>query len=85
MQPKPVIAANVGGIPSYLDHDINRLLFEKNSIKDLTVKPDYLLSQPICANQMGLAGFDKLSQEFSDEYYLEHFKNMIESCLKPNS
>jgi len=79
---KPVIAANVGGIPHYLNDGVNGLLFEKEDICDLAKKIDYLLSHPMKAKQMGSAGFEKVMQEFSNERYLAHFQNMIESCLK---
>ena len=42
----PVIASNVGGIAEFIDHDVNGLLFEHNSIDDLRVQIDRVLTEP---------------------------------------
>jgi glycosyltransferase involved in cell wall biosynthesis len=42
----PVIASNVGGIPSMIQDGINGLLFEKGNIKSLVSKIKILLFDP---------------------------------------
>lgn len=49
---KPVIAANVGGIPELIEDGVNGYLFDPNSVDDLEEKVDKLIGDPILVERL---------------------------------
>ncbi len=62
---KPVIATSVGGIPELVDHKRTGLLIPPNDPEALSDAVIFLLSNPAIAVNMGLAGYERVQQEFS--------------------
>ena len=79
---KPIIASNVDGIPTYIKHEFNGLLFESENAEDLAEKIKIILSNPDYAKKLAENGYNYVHQHLSEERYIECFKKMIEKVLK---
>lgn len=79
---KPVIGANVDGIPTIVKDGYNGLLFEKGDSEDLASKLRIILSDKAYADTLAKNGRSFVQNETSNERYLELFSEMIESCLQ---
>lgn len=82
---KPIIASNVKGIPSYLIHEHNGLLFESGNADDLEEKIRTLLSDNAQAKRMGENGFNFLKKELSEKAYVAKFSTMIEKIMQESN
>ena len=78
---KPIIASNVDGIPYYIKHGFNGLLFESENIEDLAEKIKIILSNPDYAKKLAENGYKYVHQYLSEERYVKCFKKMIEEVL----
>jgi glycosyltransferase involved in cell wall biosynthesis len=78
---KPIIASNVDGIPNYIKHSQNGLLFESENVDDLAEKMDLVLSDKEYCNRLAENGFHYVFKELSEEKYLLHFESLIESVV----
>jgi glycosyltransferase involved in cell wall biosynthesis len=47
----PVIAANIGGIPDFIENGVNGLLFQAGNSEDLSAKICYILDNPKMLNE----------------------------------
>ena len=74
---KPLIGANVGGIPSLIKEGENGFLFKTEDVDDLAQKIAMLLKNPDRARAMGKKGLQYVSEKYSDIKYCDHFFNMI--------
>jgi len=79
---KPIIASNVDGIPTYIKHEFNGLLFESENVKDLAQKITIILSNPDYAKKLAENGYKYVHEHLSEERYVECFKKMVEKVLK---
>jgi len=78
---KPIIASNVDGIPYYIKHGFNGLLFESENVEDLAEKIKIILSNPDYTKKLAENGYRYVHQYLSEERYIECFKKMIEKVL----
>ena len=78
---KPIIASNVDGIPTYIKHEFNGLLFESENAEDLAFKISLLLRNPDFAKQLAENGYKYVHEYFSEKRYIENFKNMVQEAL----
>jgi len=78
---KPVVAANIGGIPEQVDDDCG-LLFEPGDAADLAEKMNYLLDHPKQREAMGRAALRKLRTEYSAERHCQCLLDLFEKCFK---
>jgi len=78
---KPIIASNVDGIPYYIKHGFNGLLFESENVEDLAEKIRIILSNPDYAKKLAENGYNYVHQHLSEERYVECYKKMIERVL----
>lgn len=74
---KPVIASRVGGIPHYVKHGVNGLLFESENARDLAEKIRTILSNPEYAANLAENGYKYVHEDLSEARYVEHFKNAV--------
>jgi glycosyltransferase involved in cell wall biosynthesis len=83
---KPVIAANIGGLPEMIEDHETGLLFTPFSTSDLREKIEYLFARPTLAVQMGRAARAKAQREYSPESHLERLLAVYHDALgiKPN-
>ena len=76
---KPTIGSRVDGIPAYIKHDFNGLLFESGDHDQLAECILKVLGDPILAQRMGDNGFLILNERLSNQIFIEKFKLMIET------
>lgn len=65
---KPVIGANIGGIPEGIDENENGLLFEPGNVEQLAEKIRYLYERKDLCEQMGRDGRAKVEMNRRDHY-----------------
>lgn len=80
---KPVIGANVGGIPEVIEDGKNGFLFRSEDVDDLAAKLKILISNPDLRMSMGEAAYDKAHSALSSSQYISAFSNMISAVYKP--
>lgn len=78
---KPLIGANVGGIPSLIKEGENGFLCKTEDVDDLAQKIVILLKNPDRAREMGKKGLQYVEEKFSSKKYCEYFMNMIQEVM----
>ena len=78
---KPLIGANVGGIPALINDGENGLLFESEDIDDLAQKLTLLLKDKNKARAMGEIGFQLVKERFSSKLYCDYFMQMVQEIV----
>lgn len=78
---KPIIASRVDGTPHYLHHNRTALLFESESVDELTLHLDALLADPDRREELAAAAHEYVHAELSEERYAERFRNMVERTI----
>jgi len=78
---KPVIGANIGGLPEMVEDGETGLLFTPFSTSDLRDKIEYLFARPGLAVQMGRAARAKAEKEYSPESHLERLLTVYAEAL----
>lgn len=68
---KPVIGANIGGIPEIIDDGINGLLFNPGDAEDLVKKIKYLLNNKDKVREMGGNARKKAEENYGAEAHYE--------------
>jgi len=77
---KPVIGANIGGIPEMIDDGVNGSLFEPGNAEDLQKKLELFLALPgERIREMGMAARLKVENEFSAAI---HYKRLMQAYGK---
>ena len=62
---KPVLASDIAGIRSVVEHGQNGLLFEAGHIFDMSQTIDYLFDRPLLAEALGQRGRQKMEANFA--------------------
>jgi glycosyltransferase involved in cell wall biosynthesis len=75
---KPVIGANVDGIPLIVKPNYNGLLFEKENFNDLASKMEMLLSDRVLSKRLGQNGFNYARSELNEECYIANYRKLID-------
>ncbi len=79
---RPIIASRVDGIPTYVEHDANGLLFSCGDANDLAAKLDRVLGDEAVAERLANEGLERVHQRYSVGEYVEHFAEMIERVVR---
>ncbi|EKE02903.1 MAG: glycosyl transferase GT4 family protein [uncultured bacterium] len=66
---KPVLAANIGGIPEYIHENIDGLLYKHNDVDELKDKIDLLMSQQSLCEEMGRAARKKVEMKYNPQVH----------------
>jgi glycosyltransferase involved in cell wall biosynthesis len=74
---KPIIASNVGGVPSIIKHEYNGLLFESENIDDLANKMRIVLGDKEFAYRLGENGYKFAQENLSEQCYIDKYKDEI--------
>lgn len=77
---KPVIAAAVGGVPYYVDHNRNGFLFESEDVDDLASKLAHVLRSDSLRERLARAGFEKAISVLDERAYVRHFAAMLHAA-----
>ena len=78
---KPVVGANIGGIPEMIDHGKTGMLFEMRDAEQLAECIENLWSNKSLCRQIGHAARNKVEREFSSELHYEHLMELYRNLL----
>ena len=78
---KPIIASAVDGIPHYVRDNETGILVPAGDVEALADALDRVLSDPELADQLARQGNARVYEAYSEEKYVEHFRNMAERAL----
>lgn len=78
---KPVIGANIGGIPELVDHGSTGLLFEPGNVKDLAEKINCLLQDKNRTVEMGKSARKKVEKNYNEEIHYRRLINAYEHVI----
>ena len=78
---KPIIASNVDGIPTYIKHGYNGLLFQSENVDDLAAKMRSVLKDGDFAGQLGTNAFKYVHEKLSEQCYMERFDHMVSTLF----
>jgi glycosyltransferase involved in cell wall biosynthesis len=73
---KPVIGADIGGIPDLVDNEYTGILFERGNVEDLAEKINCLLSNKNSVVEMGKNARKKIEEEYNEN---EHYRGLMEA------
>jgi glycosyltransferase involved in cell wall biosynthesis len=78
---KPIIASAVDGIPHYIEHGRNGLLFRSEDDADLAAQMERVLADPAFARELGLRGHAHVHERLSEEQYALRFREMVDRAI----
>jgi len=78
---KPIIAANIDGVPDLIKDGFNGLLFEKENVDDLAGKIRLILSDKSLAQRLAQNGYEYVQEHLSERQYITQYKKMVEQVL----
>ena len=78
---KPIIAANIDGVPDLIKDGFNGLLFEKENVGDLADKIRLLLSDKFLAKRLAQNGYEYVQEHLSEKQYITQYNKMIDKVL----
>lgn len=67
---RPVVGADIGGIPELVGDDESGLLFRSGNAQDLADQIAFLAADPARATAMGLRGRERIQTHFSEEVHI---------------
>lgn len=76
---KPVIGSNTSGIPAFVKHSINGLLFTSEDHIDLAEKMRSILKDKQLAEDLANGGFMYVHKKLSEVIYAEKYRNFVNS------
>lgn len=79
---RPVVAANVGGLPEIVQHEQTGLLFERNDADGLAAATLQLLRNPDAAHQMGQRARRFVTERFSWDGQVDRLEAMYRQLGK---
>ena len=78
---KPVVASRVDGIPRYVEHEVNGLLFESENIDDLARQLDRVLSDDILRRELGRSGLKILRSKLNEEVFARSYAELVQRVM----
>jgi len=76
---KPVIGANIGGIPDLIDNGSTGILFNSGDVDDLAEKTNYLLNNKNLAVKMGRTARKTVEEKYNENV---HYERLMEAYKK---
>lgn len=76
---KPVLGANIGGIPEYINENIDGCLYKYNDEAELVEKIDFLMTQTDLCKEMGKEANKKINEHYNPEIHYSKIQNLIYS------
>jgi glycosyltransferase involved in cell wall biosynthesis len=77
----PVIATNAGGVPYFVDNEINGLLFEPQDLQGLVNCLVKLIENDDYRSKIALAGFEKVNKEFDWDVIVKRQIQLYEEII----
>jgi len=78
---KPVVASRVDGIPHYVRHGENGLLFESEDAEDLSRQLLRVLADPELARRLGRTGMERVHERWTEEHFRSEWDALIAAAL----
>jgi len=78
----PVVASNVGGIPSQIEDDENGFLLEPDDVDGFADRIVHLLKKPEMAANMGKKGKEIVREKFLITRLLSDYLYMLNSIMR---
>lgn len=78
----PVIAANVGGIPDMIEHNVNGLLFDADDAEDMARQIAALAESKELRERLGRAGRYQVSTVYTKKEAGERLQQVVERILR---
>lgn len=78
---KPVIGANIGGIPELVENNKNGLIYDYNNIDDLKEKMKMLFSNQNLVNKLGKCAKEQATKLYAKEVYYERIMKVYEKLI----
>jgi hypothetical protein len=79
---KPVIGCQAGGIPEVVDHGVTGLLVEPEAPAALAEAITSLLASPVELYEMGVAGRQRLLDEFTHLQMARNFERIYRAVIR---
>ena len=78
---KAIIASEVDGIPHYIKHNYNGLLFPSESSEKLATSLNIILANNELKSRIAKNGYECVNNYYSEEIYVEKFRLMVNSVI----
>ena len=78
---KPVIGANIGGIPEHIDNGVDGVIFKPKDHDDLAEKINLLLSEPKRLEIMGRAARKKTEKIYSKKLHVQKIISLYDRLI----
>jgi glycosyltransferase involved in cell wall biosynthesis len=78
---KPIVASRIDGIPHYVTHGENGLLFESGNVDDLALQLHRVLTDRELARRLGDTGHQRVRERWTEERFREQWDALIEESL----
>ncbi len=80
----PVVASRVGGVPAFVDHASDGLLFDSGQAEQAAAAVQILLEQPQVAAGLADKGHQKASREYSWDRIADRLVGIYEDAIREN-
>jgi len=78
---KPVLGANIGGIPEYIQEGKTGLLYNHDNIEQLKEKIDFLMKNPDICSEMGRAARSLTEEEYNPDLHYQKVYELLQSVV----
>jgi glycosyltransferase involved in cell wall biosynthesis len=79
---KPVLAANIGGIPEYVTDGTDGFLYEYDNVSQLKEKINFLMNQPKICEEMGIMARKKVEEVYNQDIHYELLMGILGNLVK---
>jgi glycosyltransferase involved in cell wall biosynthesis len=80
---KPVIGANIGGIPELIDNNVNGFLFKSEDVNDLVKKIRHLLDNKDKLRETGKNARKKAVENYNPDVHYDRILKVYQDLVKP--
>ena len=82
---KPVVAFEVGGIPDWLEHEVNGLMVPRKDTHAMALAVERCLGDAGLADRMGASGQRLLKERFGRDRHLDQLEAALQSACRPRN
>lgn len=78
----PVIGSDAGGVPHYVRHGDNGLVFRSGDVDELTERLRELLANEELRGQLGNRGYELAHTQYTERVYVDRFTGMVQATVE---